>query len=95
MTNDITEAYSITINAVCTHTDGRRPRIDSQSSTAMMAAAMSQVTTFGKVELGDTTNSRYAPARVMFPMLKSVPPSACSSPVPIPATGEVASPTHT
>ena len=54
----ITDAYSMTISAVCTTTDGRRPRMESQSSAPMMAAAMIQVTNFGKVVLGDTTNSR-------------------------------------
>src|ERR1700689_3637729 len=75
ITNEMTDAYSITISVVCTHTDGRRPRIEIQSSTPMMAAAMSQVTGLGNVELGDTTNSREAPARGMFPMLKRGDPS--------------------
>ena len=60
-----------------------------------MAAAISQVTTFGNVVLGDTTKSRYAPARVMFPILNSVAPRADSRPVPMPSDGVVASPTHT
>src|ERR1700735_250427 len=72
ITNEMTDAYSIKISVVCTHTEGRRPQIEIQSSTPMMAAAISQVTALGNVELGDTTNSRYAAARGMFPMLHSV-----------------------
>jgi hypothetical protein len=58
ITNVITDAYSMTIRVVCTTTEGRRPRMESQSNAPMMAAAMIQVTNFGKVVLGDTTNSR-------------------------------------
>jgi hypothetical protein len=58
ITNTMTDTYSMTIRAVCTTTDGRSPRIEIQSRTPMMAAAMSQVTTLGNVVLGDTTNSR-------------------------------------
>lgn len=62
----------MTMKAVCTHTDGRMPRIERYTSTPMMAAATTQVTGFENVCVGNSTNSRYAPARVMLPTLANV-----------------------
>jgi hypothetical protein len=94
-TNEIIAEYSTTIKAVCSHTDGRMPRIERYTRTPMMAVATSQVTGLENVCVGNSTNSRYAPARVMLPTLANVDTATLRNPVPAPTDGEIASPTQT
>jgi hypothetical protein len=65
------------------------------ASTPMMAVATTQVTGFENVCVGNSANSRYAPARVMLPTLANVETATLRNPVPAPTDGEIASPSQT
>ena len=75
-------AYSTKMNVICSQTVGRIPLMASQSRTAMIAVATIQVTGLPNVLVGEMTNSRYPPARVMLPTLARVEVRALRKPVP-------------
>src|SRR5579859_4452040 len=82
ITNEMIEAYSTKMNVSCNQTVGRIPLMASQSRMPMITVATIQVTGLPNVLVGEMTNSRYPPARVMFPTLARVEVRALRKPVP-------------